>query len=523
MTSQHVPRMDPLRTDNDSVPFSNAVLSAIFNRSPPLPRVPETQRHQLIFLLKQISQTYLVGWRRNSELQHYYGLLGKCLPSEIASAWISALSEALEPTMKAYVSSQWSKIDHLARINRTEMIQLKRNSSTLVQQIMKVQIRMPQSCRHSEGSKPEFLPMNFPRARQQLPKECRKKARFLWKKAISRVRERLLIARSRTTRTFKMLVAGHNLLAQQRAARKPAAGAKIIYFLGGGMGAGKSTIVRSLFGSDPEAVLIGADDFKFKDPVWDRLPRASSQLKLAVHRSSTRTAESLLLSCISNGRSVILDGTLSWYPFLEQTVRMIRDVKNHRFYRVGPGYRKEIGPDGKERVVEKYWEVGSTSTLEQRELAYAKKSNSSSDKSNFAATTDREDHARGRPYRIEIIGVVCDPVEAVLRAFRRQVDTGRGVPLRSQLRSHKLFAKNVVDRKMMRIVDRTRVYDSTSSRQPKIVIDSACSSDRNILNAASYSMIERTAGLNSDATGLDDLYDGTAIRDGGASTKEESS
>jgi hypothetical protein len=49
---------------------------------------------------------------------------------------------------------------------------------------------------------------------------------------------------------------------------------------------------------------------------------------------------------------------------------------------------------------------------------------------------------RKRPYRIELVGVTCDPQLAVARGFWRKLRTGRAVPVESQLRSHRLFAKN---------------------------------------------------------------------------------
>ena len=70
-----------------------------------------------------------------------------------------------------------------------------------------------------------------------------------------------------------------------------------------------------------------------------------------------------------------------------------------------------------------------------------------------------------QPYKIKIVGVTCDPAiagtqaaqpgnacdrtrqhaavclhVAVARGYRRKIITGRGVPLRRQLRSHRLFA-----------------------------------------------------------------------------------
>jgi len=45
-----------------------------------------------------------------------------------------------------------------------------------------------------------------------------------------------------------------------------------------------------------------------------------------VHQSSTDAASSLLVTALNEGRDVILDGTLSWEPYVEQTIAMARAV-----------------------------------------------------------------------------------------------------------------------------------------------------------------------------------------------------
>lgn len=84
-----------------------------------------------------------------------------------------------------------------------------------------------------------------------------------------------------------------------------------------------------------------------------------------------------------------MDGTLSWKPFVEQTIAMARDVHKHR-YRMGEGYK--IAEDG--TVIEKYWEQVEEEDDEQEEAKIK------------------------RPYRIELVGVVCDAYLAVVRGIR---------------------------------------------------------------------------------------------------------
>lgn len=81
-----------------------------------------------------------------------------------------------------------------------------------------------------------------------------------------------------------------------------------------------------------------------------------------------------------------MDGTLSWEPFVEQTIVMARNVHKCR-YRMGVGYK--VNEDG--TVIENYWEEDE----------------------------DQEKPPPHRkPYRIEIVGVICDAYLAVVRGIR---------------------------------------------------------------------------------------------------------
>lgn len=94
---------------------------------------------------------------------------------------------------------------------------------------------------------------------------------------------------------------------------------------------------------------------------------------------------------------------------------MVRDRQHS--YRRGPGYLEQQ-PDsaegGKKTVVEQYWEVEGPVPPGQEPA----------------------------PYRVELVGVYVRPEVAVRRAIIRRLLTGRGVPVRDQLRSHALFARN---------------------------------------------------------------------------------
>lgn len=111
-------------------------------------------------------------------------------------------------------------------------------------------------------------------------------------------------------------------------------------------------------------------------------------MMMQVHQSSTNAASALLVAALNEGRDVILDGTMSWEPFVLQTIAMARDIHN-RPYCMGPGYRENA--DG--TVTETYWEPVTESSEE-------------------AANPPR------KPYRVELLGVTCDAHMAVMRGMR---------------------------------------------------------------------------------------------------------
>lgn len=121
-------------------------------------------------------------------------------------------------------------------------------------------------------------------------------------------------------------------------------------------------------------------------------PKTASSYLLSflkqVHQSSTDAASSLLVTALNEGRDVIMDGTLSWEPFVEQTIAMARDVHKHR-YRMGVGYK--VADDG--TVTENYWEQ-------------------------IEEGGGGEEIKIRKPYRIELVGVVCDAYLAVVRGIR---------------------------------------------------------------------------------------------------------
>ncbi|CAI5523716.1 unnamed protein product [Closterium sp. Naga37s-1] len=224
----------------------------------------------------------------------------------------------------------------------------------------------------------------------------------------------------------------------------------------------------------PHAVVVEADAFKEKDAIFRALSaeRLSDAARISqlVHEESTRAAQSTLVTALNEGRDVIFDGTMSWAPFVQQTIAMARRVHERRF-RMGPGY--QVKEDGS--VVERYWEEveeGSEGGMEEgrgergeeegkisgeedgREQEGGEEMGSERGEREEERRRDQpgkegqhrpKRHSRQRgageqrlPYRIELVGVMCDAHLAVVRGMRRAILTKIGVPVHEQLRSHKL-------------------------------------------------------------------------------------
>ncbi|KAG5075644.1 hypothetical protein JHK84_056875 [Glycine max] len=260
----------------------------------------------------------------------------------------------------------------------------------------------------------------------------------------------------------------------------------VLLFMGGGMGAGKSTVVKDILkesfwsGAASNAVVVEADAFKESDVIYRALSSRGHhddmvQTAEFVHRSSTDAASSLLVTALNEGRDVIMDGTLSWEPFVEQTIAMARNVHKHR-YRMGVGYK--VAEDG--TITENYWEQVNDAEEHQSEEI-----------SNGEAHTQK-------PYRIELVGVVCDGYLAVVRGIRRAIMTGRAVRVNSQLKSHKRFA-NAFPR-YCKLVDNARLYCTNALIGWK-------DGDHNLLvDREEIKCLETLGSLNAEADSIYELH-----------------
>ncbi|KAG8370338.1 hypothetical protein BUALT_Bualt14G0106400 [Buddleja alternifolia] len=257
----------------------------------------------------------------------------------------------------------------------------------------------------------------------------------------------------------------------------------VLLLMGGGMGAGKSTVLKDIMkesfwsGAAANAVVVEADAFKETDVIYRALSSRGHhhdmlQTAELVHQSSTDAASSLLVTALNEGRDVIMDGTLSWEPFVEQTIAMARNVHKHR-YRMGEGYK--VAEDG--TITENYW---------------------------VQVEDEGEEVKIRKPYRIELVGVVCDAYLAVVRGIRRAIQMGRAVRVKSQLKSHKRFA-NAFPR-YSHHVDNARLYCTNAPGGPPLLIAWKDGDSNLLVDRDEIKCLTSVSELNDEAESIYELY-----------------
>ncbi|XP_047319233.1 calmodulin calcium-dependent NAD kinase-like [Impatiens glandulifera] len=257
----------------------------------------------------------------------------------------------------------------------------------------------------------------------------------------------------------------------------------VLLLIGGGMGAGKSTVLKDILnepfwsGVANTLVVVEADAFKQKDVIFQALKGHHNDMlhtSELVHQSSTDAASSLLVTALNEGRDVIMDSTLSWEPFVYQTIDMVRNVHKCR-YRMGVGYKVEED----NTLTENYWEVEAAIEL-------------------------REDEPRRKPYRIELVGVICDVHLAVVRGIRRAIYSRRAVRVQSQLISHKRFASAF--KGYCNLVDNARLYLTNSMVDPPNLIAWKEGNGKLLVEPEEIKYLNLVAVMNQDADSIDELY-----------------
>lgn len=199
--------------------------------------------------------------------------------------------------------------------------------------------------------------------------------------------------------------------------------------LGGGMGAGKTTIVDLISKTEfwrqygNGVVMVEADAFKHDDPLFQVLQGVTPLASRIVHKDSIVAAEELFLKAVNGRRDVVFDGTLSWCEYARQTVKMLRDTEY--YYERGPGFLER--EDGSTEEV--YWV-----RAERRKKP-------------------------AMPYHVELVGVTAETDISIMRGIVRRITTGRGVAVSDQLRSHALFSQNFDE--YVNMVDAAYLFDTT--------------------------------------------------------------
>ncbi|XWS36383.1 hypothetical protein CRYUN_Cryun20dG0080600 [Craigia yunnanensis] len=259
----------------------------------------------------------------------------------------------------------------------------------------------------------------------------------------------------------------------------------VLQFMGGGMGAGKSTVLTDILkepfwaGAAGNAVVIEADAFKESDVIYRALSSKghADMIHTAelVHQSSTDAASSLLVTALNEGWDVIMDGTLSWIPFVVQSITMARCVHRRR-YCMGAGYRQR--PDG--TVTENFWEQ-----IEEEDRV-------------------QEGGKKRKPYRIELVGVVCGGYLAVIRGIRRAIMCRRAVRVKSQLKSHKRFADAFPT--YCQLVDYARLYCTNALEGPPKLIGWKDRDKTLLVDPDEIGCLKKVGRLNEEAESIHELY-----------------
>ncbi|KAL2935931.1 Holo-[acyl-carrier-protein] synthase [Bienertia sinuspersici] len=158
-------------------------------------------------------------------------------------------------------------------------------------------------------------------------------------------------------------------------------------------------------------------------------------------------------------------------------------------YRMGVGYK--VSADG--TIHENYWEKTEDNN-------------------------DKQEKGR-KPYRIELVGVVCDAYLAVVRGIRRAIEIRRAVRVKSQLMSHKRFASAFPT--YCELVDNARLYCTNAVCGPARLIGWKDGDSRLLVDVEEIQCLNILSGLNEEAESIYELHtDQTPLSHPGSAWKE---
>ncbi|KAK9991904.1 hypothetical protein SO802_026889 [Lithocarpus litseifolius] len=210
----------------------------------------------------------------------------------------------------------------------------------------------------------------------------------------------------------------------------------VLLLMGGGMGAGKSTVLKEIleepFWSEAKAnaVLVEADAFKESDVIYRALSRSRG------------------------------DGT----------------------------------------ITENYWEMVKEGEEEEQ-------------------PKENGEAPKRKPYRIELVGMICDPYIAVVRGIRRAIIMGRAVRVNSQLNSHKRFASAFL--RYCQLVDNARLFCTNAMGGAPELIARKDGDNKLLIDPEKINCLTAVSNLNAEAQSIYELYtDSSQISEPGSIWKD---
>ena len=244
------------------------------------------------------------------------------------------------------------------------------------------------------------------------------------------------------------------------------------------------------------------------------------------NREEFRAAE--IQKVIDEGQSVLEEerpilwlmggGSGSGKSTVLQTLRDDGFIPVNDVVHIDPDAFKKVIPEFEELIKRKDGRaaiiVHDESTLMARE-AFARAVSKRADiiydttLSNFPKAGDMIAHARSQGYEVRIIGVTASPRTAIERVVKRGDRTGRYVPIRDLLSTHKKFA--AAFEQYIELVDSISLWKTDCGNGTLKKIASKTGGHFDIILPAEYNEFRKSANLNEDATTPDEIDRGEEV------------